>query len=67
MPLRTPNFALSVCAILIGSALYRNLEFSPFSVKQPALSLVYFLTLLLVAYALVNDARKKKKKDAADQ
>jgi hypothetical protein len=43
------NFALPICAILIGSSLYRNLEFSPFRVKQPALSLVYFIALLFLA------------------
>lgn len=66
MPFRAPNFALSVCAILIGSALFRNLHFSPFSVDQPALSLIYLLTLLFVSYALWSDARRRRRKETPD-
>ncbi len=40
---------------------FRNINFQNFSVTQPALSLVFLLTLLFVFYSLVTAARKRRK------
>lgn len=67
MQQRAPVFTLWVCAIIIGASLIRNIDFRNFSVTQPALSLVYFLTLLFVVYSLVSDARRQKRRKSAGQ
>lgn len=67
MQQRAPVFTLWICAIIIGTSLFRNVDFRNFSVSQPALSLVYLLTLLFVVYSLVSDARRQKRQKSSGQ
>lgn len=57
---KAPTFALSIAAIVIGVALFKQIDFQAFKVEKPALSVVYLATLIFVLYVLLKDRRKKK-------
>ncbi|RWU07747.1 hypothetical protein [Pedobacter chitinilyticus] len=58
---KAPTFALSIAAIVIGVALFKQIDFQTFKVEKPALSIVYLATLVFVLYVLIKDGRKKEK------
>ena len=58
---KAPTFALSIAAIVIGVALFKQIDFQTFKVEKPALSIVYLATLVFVLYVLIKDSRKKEK------
>ncbi len=57
---KVPTFALSIAAIVIGVALFKQVDFQAFKVEKPALSIVYLATLVFILYVLIKEARKKK-------
>jgi predicted ferric reductase len=57
---KAPTFALSIAAIVIGVALFKQIDFQTFKVEKPALSIVYLLTLIFILYVLIKDASRKK-------
>jgi hypothetical protein len=58
---KAPTFALSIAAIVIGVALFKQIDFQTFKVEKPALSIVYLATLIFILYVLIKDGRKKEK------
>ncbi len=58
----TPVFFLSVVAIIVGSALYKQIDFQNFTAEKPALSAIYFVTFAFSVYALVKHFINKSKK-----
>lgn len=57
---KAPTFALSIAAIVIGVALFKQVDFQTFKVEKPALSIVYLATLIFILYVLIKEGRKKK-------
>lgn len=58
---KAPTFALSIAAIVIGVALFKQIDFQTFKVEKPALSVVYLATLVFVLYVIIKEGRKKEK------
>lgn len=58
---KAPTFALSIAAIVIGVALFKQIDFQTFKVEKPALSIVYLATLVFVLYVIIKEGRKKEK------
>lgn len=56
---RAPIFALWVSGIIIGVALFKQIDFSNLTIESPALSIVYFLTLAFIVFVLIKNAKKK--------
>lgn len=57
---KAPTFALSIAAIVIGVALFKQIDFQAFKVEKPALSIIYLATLVFILYVLIKESRKKK-------
>lgn len=57
---KAPTFALSIAAIVIGVALFKQIDFQAFKVEKPALSIIYLATLVFILYVLIKEGRKKK-------
>lgn len=57
---KAPTFALSIAAIVIGVALFKQIDFQTFKVEKPALSIVYLATLVFVLYVVIKEGRRKK-------
>ena len=57
---KAPTFALSIAAIVIGVALFKQVDFQTLKVEKPALGAVYLATLIFILYVLVKEGRKKK-------
>jgi hypothetical protein len=58
----TPVFLLSVVAIIVGSALYKQIDFQNFTVEKKALSSIYFVTFAFSVYGLAKHFISKSKK-----
>lgn len=57
---KAPTFALSIAAIVIGVALFKQIDFQAFKVEKPALSIIYLATLVFILYVLIKEGKKKK-------
>jgi len=58
---KTPNFFLVIIVIIIGSALYKQVDFENLTIEKPLLALVYIATLVFSIYLIIKDYRKPPK------
>lgn len=58
----TPVFFLSIVAIIVGSALYKQIDFQNFTVEKKALSAIYFVTFAFSVFVLAKHFINKSKK-----
>ncbi len=56
---KAPIFALWISAIIIGVTLFKQIDFRNLDVENPALAIVYSITLLFILYVLIKDAKRK--------
>lgn len=56
------SFILIILAIIIGVALYKQIDFQNFTVEKPALSIVYLITLIFCIVAII----RKNKRDTSN-
>ncbi len=58
----TPVFTLTIVAIIVGVALFKQIDFNNFTVEKPALSAIYFVTfaasVLILAKHFINKSKK---------
>ncbi|UTA66187.1 hypothetical protein [Emticicia sp. 21SJ11W-3] len=56
---KAPIFTLSIVAIIVGVALYKQFDFKTLQFQKPALSMVYAITFLFAVYVLIRNWGKK--------
>ncbi len=54
-------FALRVATLIIGVALFKQIDFQNLSLEKPALGTVYLITLVFLVYVQIRDAKSRKK------
>ena len=59
---KVPVFTMSIVAIIVGAALYKQIDFKTMTVEKPALSVVYAVTFLFAVFVLVRNYRKGTEK-----
>lgn len=57
-----PIFTLSIVAIIVGSALFKQIDFTNFTVEKKALSAIYFVTFMFSVFVLAKHFISKSKK-----
>ncbi len=58
---KPPIFMLIVVILIVGSALYKQIDFATMTVEKPWLSALYALTLIFAGVSLIRWYRKKEK------
>ncbi|RYE25946.1 MAG: hypothetical protein EOP51_02245 [Sphingobacteriales bacterium] len=53
------TFTLSIVAIILGVALYKQFDFKTFKFDKPALAVVYLIAFIPSVYILIRNARNK--------
>lgn len=56
------TFTMSIVAIIVGVALYRQIDFKTMTVEKPALAVVYAVTFAAAVFVLVKNYGKKVEK-----
>ncbi|MCD9853366.1 hypothetical protein LUD75_01515 [Epilithonimonas sp. JDS] len=56
------TFTMSIVAIIVGVALYKQIDFKTMTVEKPALAALYAVTLLIAVAVLVKNFLKKAEK-----
>ena len=51
---KAPVFVMSIVAIIVGAALYKQINFTTMTVEKPALSVLYAVTFLFAVVVLVR-------------
>lgn len=59
---KLPVFMMTIVAIIVGVALYKQFDFSTQTFANPALSAVYGITFLFAVFLLVRNYRKTARK-----
>lgn len=59
---KAPVFMMGIVAIIVGSALYKQIDFKTMSVEKPALSVLYAVTFLFAVVVLVRYYSRKAEK-----
>ena len=59
---KAPIFTMSIVAIIVGAALYKQVDFKTMTVEKPALSILYAVTFLFAVAVLVRNYRKDVEK-----
>ncbi len=54
------SLILIILAIIIGVALYKQIDFQTFKVEKPALSVVYAITLIFCIVAIIRKYKKSR-------
>ena len=57
-----PVFTLTIVAIIVGVALFKQIDFQNFTVEKKALSAIYFITFAFSVYVLAKHYIGKSKK-----
>jgi xanthine/uracil/vitamin C permease (AzgA family) len=57
-----PTFAVTIVAIIVGVALFKQIDFKNFTVEKPALSAIYFVTFVFSVYVLIKNSKKNLEK-----
>ncbi len=57
-----PSFFLIIIALIIGSALFKQVDFKTFKVEHPALAAVYLITLVGCVYFLIKGRKGRVEK-----
>jgi len=56
---KAPVFTLSIVAIIVGVALYRQFDFETLSFQKPALAVVYAITFVVAVSVLIRNWKRK--------
>jgi hypothetical protein len=56
------NLIFAIIAFPIGLALFKDIDFSNFTFKKPALDIIYLVTFFILIYLML----KKKKKETGN-
>ncbi|WP_042720976.1 hypothetical protein [Flavobacterium sp. B17] len=59
---KAPVFTMTIVAIIVGVALYKQFDFSTRTFEKPALSALYAITFLFAVFVLVRNYRKTARK-----
>lgn len=59
---KVPLFTMSIVAIIVGAALYKQIDFKTMTVEKPALSILYAVTFLFAVAVLIRNYRKGAEK-----
>lgn len=59
---KAPVFTMGIVAIIVGSALYKQIDFNTMTVEKPVLSVLYAVTFLFAVAVLVRNYRKGAEK-----
>ena len=57
-----PVFTLTIVAIIVGSALFKQIDFQNFTVEKKVLSAIYFVTFATSVFILAKHYIGKSKK-----
>lgn len=57
-----PVFLMIIVAVIVGSALYKQINFNKMTVDNPALSVLYAVTFLFAVAVLVRHYTRKVEK-----
>jgi len=57
-----PVFTLTIVAIIVGSSLFKQIDFQNFTVEKKALSAIYFVTFAASVFILAKHYIGKLKK-----
>jgi hypothetical protein len=60
--IKLPNFFYSVCALILGPAIYRGFDFESMRFENNALAVLYIIVFLFAIYGIVKDYRKPAEK-----
>lgn len=56
------TFTMSIVAIIVGVALYRQIDFKTMTVEKPALAVIYAVTFAGAVFVLAKNYGKKVEK-----
>lgn len=59
---KAPIFTMSIVAIIVGAALYKQIDFKNMTVEKPVLSALYAISFLFAVFVLVRNFRKGAEK-----
>ena len=59
---KKPNFFLIIIGMVIGRALYKQLDFESVTFKKPTLAIVYIIVLVVSVYLYLKKEKKQPKK-----
>ena len=59
---KTPNFFALIIVIIVGAALYKQIDFETLEVEKPALAIVYVVTLVATIYFMIRDFKNGAEK-----
>lgn len=59
---KAPIFTMSIVAIIVGTALYKQIDFKTMTVEKPALSILYAVTFLFAVAVLVRHYMRRVEK-----
>lgn len=54
---KAPNFILVIIAAIVGSALFKQINFETLTVQKSALAAIYLIVFLIVVFLLVKNLR----------
>lgn len=53
---------MAIVAIIVGFALYKQIDFNTMTVEKPALSVLYAVTLTFAVFVFIRNYKKKAEK-----
>jgi hypothetical protein len=56
--IKLPNFFYSVCALILGPAIYREFDFESMKFENSVLAILYIVVFLFAIYGIVKEYRK---------
>lgn len=59
---KAPVFLMIIVAVIVGSALYKQIDFNTMTVEKPALSVLYAVTFLFAIAVLVRHYTRRAEK-----
>lgn len=59
---KAPIFIMSIVAIIVGVALYKQIDFKTMTVEKPALSIIYAVTFAAAVFILIKHYVTKSEK-----
>ncbi|SHK53003.1 hypothetical protein [Epilithonimonas mollis] len=59
---KAPLFTMAIVAIIVGFALYKQIDFNTMTVEKPALSVLYAVTLTFAVFVFIRNYKKKAEK-----
>ena len=58
---KAPVFTLTIVAIIVGIALFKQVDFKNFKVENVGLSIIYLITFIGSVYVLIKSRRNQSK------